>query len=147
RLQPTIKPLRPFVPDPIQVAIDRARLWRFEMLQERVHRRHDIGVRVERATGKADVGRPLVAEPAHQILTAAENPDGKPAAKRLAIGDEIGPDAEILLRAANGETEPYEHFVEDQNDVLLGANGAQLLEPAGIDVFVEMGAARAVDQR
>src|SRR6185503_4080013 len=127
RLQPTIKPLRPFVPDPIQVAIDRARLWRFEMLQERVHRRHDIGVRVERATGKADVGGPLVAKPAHQILAAAENSDGKASAERLAVGDQIGADAEILLRAAGGETEPDEHLVEDQNDVLLGADGAQLL--------------------
>src|SRR4029077_5702283 len=98
---PLVQLPRPLVPHLIQVAIDRARLWRREMLQKLMHRRHDIRVRVESAAGKADVGRALVTEPAHQVLAAAQNPDWKPAAERLAVGDEVGPDAEILLRAAH----------------------------------------------
>ena len=82
-------------------------------------------MRIERAAGKADVGGTIVAEPLHQLAAAADDADRQPAAERLAVGDEIGAHAEILLRAAWGETEADEHLVEDQDDVALGADGAQ----------------------
>ena len=69
-------------------------------------------------------------------------PTGKPAAERLAIGDESALDAEILLRAAGREAEADEHLVENQHDAALGADRAQLLEPVGIGVPVEMRCAR-----
>ena len=112
-----------------------------------MHRRHHVRMRVERAAGKADVGRTVVAEPLHQVLAAADDADRKPAAERLAVGDEVGLDAEIFLRAAYGEAKADEHLVEDQDDVALAADRPQLLEPIGVGLPVEMRAARAVDQR
>ncbi len=71
-------------------------------------------------------------------LRPQTTPIGKSAAERLAVGDEIGAHAEILLRAAVREAEADKHLVEDQHDVALGADRAQPLEPFGIGVPVEM---------
>ena len=73
---------------------------------------------------------------------AAHHADRQAAAERLAVGDEVGADAEIFLRAAGREAEADEHLVEDQHDVALGADLAQLLEPVGIGRPVEMRRAR-----
>ena len=73
-------------------------------------------------------------------------PIGKPAAERLAVGDEIGAHAEILLRATTRDTKADKHFVENENDVALGADGAQLFQPGGVSVLVEMRPAPAVEQ-
>ena len=108
------------------------------MAQELVHRRHDVGMRIERAAGEADVGRPVVAKALHQFAAAAHDADRKPAAERLAVGHEIGAHAEIVLRAAVGEAEADEHLVEDQDDVAFGADRAQPFEPRGIGRPVEM---------
>ena len=104
-------------------------------------------MRVERAARKADVGRPIVAEPLHQVLAAADHADRKSAADRLAIGHEVGPHAEVFLRAAKREAKADEHLVEDQNDIPLGADRAQPLEPFGVGCLVETGVPRAVHQR
>ncbi len=76
---------------------------------------------VERAAGEHDVDRAVVAIPAHQRRTAAQHADRQAAAQRLAVGDEIGADAEIVLRAAAGEAKAGENVIEDQDDAVLGA--------------------------
>ena len=103
--QVLVEPLRPAVPQLVEVAIKRLGLRRFQVLQELVHRPHHHGMRVERAAGKADVGRPVVAKPLHQVLAAADHADRKSAADGLAVGHEVGPDAEVFLRAAEARGE------------------------------------------
>src|SRR5215468_5006070 len=104
-------------------------------------------MRVERAAGEADVDRPVVAEAFHELLAAAEHADGQAAAEALAVGDQVGLDAEILLRAAESEPEADEDLIEDQDDMALAADGPQSLEPIGVRLAVEMRVACAVDQR
>ena len=58
---------------------------------------------------------------------AAHHADGQAAAECLAVGDEVGPDAEIFLRAAERQAEADEDLVEDQHDAALGADRAELL--------------------
>ena len=74
-------------------------------------------------------------------------PIGKSAAQRLAIGDEIGAHTEVLLRAALGEAKADKHFVEDQDNVALGADRPQGPEPRRVCFLVEMRAPAAVKQR
>src|SRR5262245_30598194 len=104
-------------------------------------------MRVERAAGEADVDRSVVAEPSHELLTAAEHADGQAAAEALPVGDQVGLDAEILLRAAEGEPEADEDLIEDQDDMAFAADGPQSLEPIGVRLAVEMGGPCTVDQR
>ena len=78
---------------------------------------------------------------------AADHAHRQAAAQRLAVGDHVGPHAEVLLRAAGREAEADEDLVEDQHDAALGADLAQLLQPGGVGGAVEAGAAAAVDQR
>ena len=82
-------------------------------------------MRIEGAAGKADIGGPVFAEALHQLVAAADDADRQSAAERLAVGDEVGLDAEIFLRAAFGEPKADEDFVEDQHDIALGADFAQ----------------------
>ena len=145
--QALVEPLRPFVPGAVEVAVESLCLRHMQMTEKFVHRRHDVGMRIECAAGKADVGRTIAAETLHEMAVAADDADGEPAAERLSVGNKIGAHAEILLRTASGETKADEHFIEDQDDVLLGANGAQALEPVAVGLLVEMGAPRAVEQR
>ncbi len=125
------------VPGLVQPVVDRAEVRAGEPAQELVHRRHHIGMRVEGAAGEADVGRPVVAEAAHQILAAAHHADRQAAGEALAVGHHVGLDAEIFLGAAGGEAEADEHLVEDQDDAALGADLAQLLQPFGVGGAVE----------
>ena len=53
-------------------------------------------------------------------------PDGQAAGDGLAVGHHVGAHAEVFLRAARGEPESHEHFVEDQHDAPLGADLAQV---------------------
>ncbi len=103
-------------------------------------------MRVERAAGKADIAGTIVAEALHQRTLAADNADRQSAAQRLAVGHQIGANAEIILRAALGEAEADEDLVEDQNDAAFGADRTKVLEPFGIGIAVEMRAAAAVDK-
>ena len=50
-------------------------------------------MRIERAAGEADIGRPLVPIALHEIATSAQDTNGQSAADRFAIRDEIGPHA------------------------------------------------------
>ncbi len=134
------------VPHLVEIAVKRADLRRAEPAQELVHRRHHIGVGIEGAAREADVERTIVAKPPHQVLAAANHAHGKSAAQRLPIGDHVGLDAEILLRTAGGETEADKDLVENQDDLPLGADGAQPLQPVGIRRAVEMRSAPAIDQ-
>ena len=96
---------------------------------------------------KADIGRPILAEAFHQVLAPADNADRQAAAERLAVGDEVGADAEIILGAAGREAEADEDLVKDQHDAALAADRAELLEPIGVGRAVEVGPSGAVDQR
>ena len=69
-------------------------------------------MRVERAARKADIGRSILAETFHQMLLPADGADRQVASESLAVGDEVGPDAEISLRAARREAEADEDLIE-----------------------------------
>src|SRR4029077_20416766 len=133
--QAIVEPLCPLVPDPIEVAVELARLWHVEMRQELVHGAHYVGMGVERSPGEAYVRRPIVLETLHQVATSTDDPNGKPAAQRLAVGDEIGRHAEIFLCATDAEAKSDEYLIEDQDDVLSGADRAQSMEPLGVGVL------------
>ena len=127
--KPPVQPLRPRVPDLVEVAVPVAELGGFEALQELVHRPHHVRVRVEGAAREADVRRAVVPEALHQILAAADDADRQAAPERLAVGDHVRADAEVLLRAARREPEAGEDLVEDQRDPPLGADLAQPPQP------------------
>ena len=111
-----------------------------------MHGPHHIRVGIEGAARKAQVGRALGLEAAHQRRLAADHADRKTAAQGLAVDHQIGLDAEIFLRAARCEPEADEHLVQDQHDAALAADLAQLAQPVGVGRAVEAGAAAAVDQ-
>ncbi len=136
-----------FIPSLIEIAVKCFDVRRLEMAQEFVHRRHDVGMRIERAAGKADVGRAVIAETPHQIPAPAYDADREPAAKCLAVSDQIGADAEIFLGAAFGKAKTEEDLVENENDVLLAADRRQALEPIRISRLIEVGVPCAVDER
>ncbi len=125
------------VPGRIQVAVDGTDLRRIDPLQKLMHRAHHVRMGVERAAGKADVGGAVIAEALHQIAAAAHRADRQAAAQRLAVGDHVRLDAEIVLRPARGEPESDEHLIENQHDVALGADLAQALQPVRIGRPVE----------
>ena len=83
-------------------------------------------MRVERAARETRVARPLVAKAFHETVRAADDTDRQPTTERLAVGDEIGAHAEILLRAAAREPETHEDVVDDQHDAAARADLAQL---------------------
>ncbi len=139
RRQPLVQLPRPRIPALIQSVIDLAEFGIAEPGEELVHRGHDVGMRIERAARKADVGGTIVAEAAHQILAAADHADRQAARKALAVGHHVGADAEIFLGAAGGETEADEDFVEDQHDAALSADLAQRLQPGGVGGAVVVG--------
>ena len=104
-------------------------------------------MRVERAARETAVGGAIVAKPLHVLARAAEHADGQSAAERLAVRDEIGAHAEVLLGAAAGQSETEKHLVEDQDDPAFRAHLSQLAQPLGVSRAVERGRASAVDQR
>ena len=63
-------------------------------------------MRVERAAREADVGRAIVAEALHEAVVAADHADREAAADRLAVGHDVGLDAEIFLGAARARRKP-----------------------------------------
>ena len=115
-------------------------------LEEFIHRRHHVGVRIEGAAGEADIGGAVVAKTPHQLLAAADHADGKAAGEALAVGHHVGANAKIFLGAAGGEAEADEDFIEDQDDAAFGADLAQLLQPVGIGRAIERALARTVDE-
>mgnify|MGYP003693716017 CR=1 FL=1 len=128
------------VPGLVEPGIDGVEIRAGEPAEEFVHRRHDVGMRIEGAAGKADVGGTVVAKTPHQFLAAADHADRQAAGEALAIGHHVGAHAEIFLRAAGGEAEADEHLVEDQHDAALGADLAQRLQPFGIGRAIEIAA-------
>ena len=62
-------------------------------------------------------------------MAATQHANRKPASKRFSVGDQISPDTEILLGAAEGQPEADEDLVEDQRDPALGAHRAQSPQP------------------
>ena len=77
---------------------------------------------------------------------AAHDADGKTAAHRLAVGHDIGLDAEIFLGAARRQAEADEDLVEDQHDAALAADRAELLQPGRVGSPIDAGVRPAVDQ-
>src|SRR5262249_59189171 len=115
--------------------------------QELVHGRHYVWVRVESAASEADIDRPVVAETLHQVRAPTQDTDGQPASHCMAVGDEVGRDAEILLRTADAQTKADEHLVEDQDDAATGTDLAQSRQPTGVGGSIEPMAYGAADQR
>ena len=130
----------------LQPLVEGLHLGRLEPAQEGEHGAHHVGVGVEGAAREAEVRRPPGLEAAHQLGPAADHADRQTAAERLAVGHQVGPDAEILLRAARREPEADEDLVEDQHDAALAADLAQPLQPGAVGGAVEACAAAAVDQ-
>src|ERR1700732_5408531 len=116
------------------------------MQQKPVHRSHHVGMGVEGPAGEADLRWSLFVKPSHQVLASADYTNGKPAAQRLAVGDEIGRHAEKFLCSTDSEAKSDEHLIENQDDVLSGADRAQSMEPLGVGLLVEMRFASAVDE-
>src|SRR5260221_5330897 len=104
-------------------------------------------MRIECSSCETTVGRAVVAKPLHVLACAAEHTDRQSAAERLAVRDEVGAHAEVLLGAAAGQSKTEEHLVEDQDDAAFRAYLAQLAQPLGVGTAIERRGATAVDQR
>ncbi len=111
-----------------------------------MHRAHYVRVGVEGAAGEADVRRPIVAEPLHVARLAADDTDRQAAAKRLAVGHQIGGDAKIFLGAPIRDAKSDEDLVKDQRDRALCADLTQLHQPPCVGTPVERCASVAGDQ-
>jgi len=96
--------------------------------------------------GKTDIGRPIVAKPAHELRPAAQHADGSPPATGLAVGDMSARTSSIPARR-RCKPETDEDFVENQHDAARAARRAQFPEPGRIRRAVEVRAARTVDER
>ncbi len=64
----------------------------------------------------------------HEGRAAGNDADGQTAAGDLAVGGEVGCDAEPRLRPAGVDAETRHHFVEDQNDAGLARPRPQLMQ-------------------
>ncbi len=64
----------------------------------------------------------------HDGLGSPEGADGKTAAERLAVGGEVGLNAEIFGRAPWCEAEAGDYFVEDEDDAVAAGDGAKSFE-------------------
>ena len=67
-------------------------------------------------------------DPIHEPRRAGDDADRHAAADDLAVGGEVGPDAEPLLRAARRDAEAGDHLVEDQRGADLARDRAQLAQ-------------------
>jgi hypothetical protein len=67
-------------------------------------------------------------DPVHDLGAAGDGADRVAAADQLAVGGQVGPDAEDPLRALRVRTEAGEHLVEHQHDAGLVAQPAQLAD-------------------
>ena len=107
------------VPPRVEVAVSLLDRRLVEVAQELVHRRHHDGCELNVPRAKQMSAGPIVAKATHQIATAADDSDGQAPAQRLAVRDEVSADAEVLLRAADGQPEAEEHVVDDEDDAAL----------------------------
>src|SRR6476646_8606267 len=93
-------------------------------------------MRVEGSASETDVGWTIIAESPHPRPATAHHPDGKAASERLAVGDQVRADGEVILRAAGREAEPHEHVVDDQRDIAPRADVSDLPQPRSIGLLV-----------
>src|SRR5262249_47660405 len=93
-------------------------------------------MRVERASGEADVGRAVVSKPAHQTATAAQYADRKTTTDRLSIRHQVGGHAKVFLHAATCHAEAKKDLVEDEHDSARGAHVAKTAKPFGVCCLV-----------
>ena len=117
------------------------------MAQEHVHRAHHIGVGVEGASGKANIAGLLRAKTLHPARFAADHTHRQTATQRFAIGDHVGCDTKVLLRAAPGQAKAQKHLVQDQGDAFGIADCTQLHQPVAVGGAVVMHFAGAIHQR
>ncbi len=89
-------------------------------------RGHGHGISRERA-GLVD--RAQGREQVHDPRRTAKGAHGQSAADDLAVGDEVGSDAEQLSSAAAGHAETADDFVEDQQRSVFGRQFAQVPVP------------------
>src|SRR5271166_919319 len=115
-------------------------------MEKLVHRTHDVRMRIEGTPRQADIGWTILAEPLHPFVAPTHHANRKATPESLAVGDEIGLNAEIFLRAAERQPEADEHFVEDQRDPAFAAHRPELLQPTRIGLAIEMRRPAAVDQ-
>ena len=141
-----VETLSALIPTLIQTGIPSAHFGRFQALQENLHRGHHIRVRVERAAGKANVGRSILAVAPHQGATTADDTDRESAAQGFTVSDHVGIDPEVFLGPARSESEPQEDLIKYQNNAALGAYLAQGLEPFGVALAIEASFAGAIHQ-
>src|ERR1700737_1604059 len=130
--QAIVEPLCPLVPDPIEVAGKLTGLRHGERQQKLVHRSHHVGMGVEGPAGEADLRWSLFVKPSHQVLASADHTNGKPAPQRLPVGAETAGHPKIFLCSTDAEAKSDEYLIEDQDDVLSGADRAQSMEPLGV---------------
>src|SRR5262249_48384040 len=135
------------VPKLVKSAVTAENLIGFEAKQELVHSPHDGRMRIEGAARETNVGGAVLAGAGHQVLAPPDGADRQNASDGLAISHHVGPHAEILLCASGSETETQENLVDNENDPACGADPAEARKPVGISPLVEVGPARAVDQR
>jgi len=76
-------------------------------------------VRIERTACEANVRRPVLTKPLHQIRAAAHHPDGQSAGYRFAVRHHVGADPEVLLHATAGQPKAEKYLVENQHDAAL----------------------------
>ena len=103
-------------------------------------------MRVEGATGKANIRRRVVAKALHPSPLTAQHANGQSAAQGFSVGHQIGLHAEVFLRATWGQTETQENFIKNQRNTARRANLAQLAQPGGIGSSIKVRLARAVQQ-
>ena len=103
-------------------------------------------MRVECASGKANVGGSVFAVAHHEGTASANDTNRKSTAQGFAVSDYIGINPEVFLCPARSESEPQEHLIENQYDAASRAHLAQGPEPFGVALAIEAGTARAIHQ-
>ena len=102
---------------------------------------------VERAARQADIGGAVLAIPHHPFMAAAQHTYREASTKRFSVSDKVSPNAEILLCAAQRQSEAHEDLIEDQGDSTLGADCPQLSQPMRIGLTIELSGSSAVNER
>ena len=105
-LEPAVEARGAIVPHLVEILIQCPDLRGVEALQKLGHRSHDIGMGIERSSSETDIHGMIRAITFHQLAAATKHADRKAAAKRLAVGDEIGLDAEVFLAPPRARRKP-----------------------------------------
>ena len=112
RVQPRVERVADLA-DPLEDGADRRH--RERMLAEGAGKVRARGLR-EALVAKG----PLAAVDAvHELSDAADRADGHAATERLAVRDQVGAHAKVLLRAADADAQAGDDLVEDEDDTAV----------------------------